>query len=292
MNTSNESPTPVDVILGGQSPPPLDSVVLGGIDGLHQQIKSPSSEVRSQALAQAQQYGDAGTLLLLTALHDDPVLSIRATAYELLKKVQSQDAQRSIAQGIPLKPGDRTYTVYLSAMDYDDEYYSLLDSFAAYEAHEFCYDGELCHVIAQYLDPAIAEQVAADLHQTILTQGNFQQFNERRQLNFKPQDYYLVDIASQLPEFHRNMSQPIRDWCVEHQIDIDLNQYISEEAEAIEEYEEWWEAQEAVFERLITIRNYQLLDEFREFLGIGRFAFVHEHICNAEGFYKSPNSAL
>jgi hypothetical protein len=81
-----------------------------------------------------------------------------------------------------------------------------------------------------------------------------------------------------------NYNQPIQEWCTAHHIDIDLSQYLPEEMEDEAEDEVWWEAQEAVLEELQGRQNDPLLEEFCDFIGMSRFAFVHEEIVAKDGF--------
>ncbi|MBL1178402.1 hypothetical protein [Pantanalinema sp. GBBB05] len=123
-----EQPQANDVILGGQTPPPISSAILGGIVGLHQQLIMALPEQRSQLLATALNYSEVGIDLLISILNDDPVLTIRATAYQLLQSVDSEKTNEAIANGILLNPGDRFYCVCKSAITYGDDWYSLNDS--------------------------------------------------------------------------------------------------------------------------------------------------------------------
>ncbi|UBF26333.1 hypothetical protein K9N68_33355 [Kovacikia minuta CCNUW1] len=306
---ANLHPESTDAVIGGQVPPPTTSVILGGMAGLHQRFASGNSNQRVEVLADALNYGRAGVDFLLDAL-EDAVLDVRVAAYQYLQQVVSERTrqktaegvpqwwqqfestlipervQRTIAKGIPLKQGDRLYRVYISAIDYDDNYYTLLDSVQAYEAHDFCYDGELIHPVERYLFREQAEHVAQDLHRTILSNGNFAEFNQRHQLKLKPSDYFLFKMAEDLCNFYRNYSQPILNWCTAHGIDVDLSDYLNEEIpDDDDQGEYWWEAQEAVLQQLQSQGNYPLLEEFCNLIGMGRFTFVHEEIVDRDGYF-------
>ena len=55
----------------------------------------------------------------------DPVLEVRASAYQALQSVDSAKAKAAIADGMLLNPGDRYYSVYKSAIYFDDEWFHL-----------------------------------------------------------------------------------------------------------------------------------------------------------------------
>jgi hypothetical protein len=190
--------------------------------------------------------------------------------------------QRAIAKGIPLRKGDRLYCVYISALDYDDNYFTLLDSIEAYKQHNFHYDEQL-HLVSRYLFREQAERVAEDLHQIIFSDGSFADFNQRYQLNIAPRVYaFITDKAKDLTQFYRNEQQAIAHWCTEHEINIELDEYLVNDG-----ITDWWgDAQEAVLEKLQSQPNYQLLDEFRELIGIGKFAFVHEEMVSKNSYLK------
>lgn len=148
-----QQPQATDGVLGGQALSPTNSAILGGITGLQQQMAVALTEQRSRLLATALNYGETGIDLLISILNDDPVLMVRATAHQHLQQAIAEPStnvrkvQQAIAKGVPLKRGDQLYRVYISAIDYDDSYYTLLDSVQAYEAHDFCYDGEQFHPV-------------------------------------------------------------------------------------------------------------------------------------------------
>jgi len=53
-------PGPYDAVLGGAPNAPRDGVVLGGLDGVRQQLRAPDATVRAAALPKALTYGEAG----------------------------------------------------------------------------------------------------------------------------------------------------------------------------------------------------------------------------------------
>lgn len=83
-------PKNYDVVMGGQTPNPIGSLVLGGIDGVQQQLASSSEETRCAALFKALQYPDQGKTLIIKALQDS-AWQVRWTAYRLLMRLEEVD---------------------------------------------------------------------------------------------------------------------------------------------------------------------------------------------------------
>ncbi|MEH1940445.1 MAG: STM4015 family protein [Nostoc sp.] len=93
MTDNQNQPRDYDAVLGGQSPPPVDGVVLGGIEGVKRCLSNPVTQVRLAALSEALKYGDAGLDVLIQALQDKSRL-VQRFAYRLLKpRVESQVIQ-------------------------------------------------------------------------------------------------------------------------------------------------------------------------------------------------------
>ncbi|OYD86537.1 hypothetical protein CDG77_34630 [Nostoc sp. 'Peltigera membranacea cyanobiont' 213] len=70
MPENHNQPREYDAVLGGQVAPPVDGVVLGGIEGVKRRLASASSEQKIAALADALKYGEAGLKLLIQTLTD------------------------------------------------------------------------------------------------------------------------------------------------------------------------------------------------------------------------------
>ncbi|BAY10074.1 STM4015 family protein [Calothrix sp. NIES-2098] len=85
MTDNQNQPKDYDAVLGGQSPPPIDGVVLGGIEGIKRCLSNPVANVRITALSEALKYGDAGLEVVRQALQDESKL-VRRFAYRLLKQ--------------------------------------------------------------------------------------------------------------------------------------------------------------------------------------------------------------
>ncbi|MEH2157905.1 STM4015 family protein [Nostoc sp.] len=93
MTDNQNQPRDYDAVLGGQSPLPVDGVVLGGIEGVKRCLSNPVTQVRVAALSEALKYGDAGLDVLIQALQDKSRL-VQRFAYRLLRqKVEPQVKQ-------------------------------------------------------------------------------------------------------------------------------------------------------------------------------------------------------
>ncbi|RCJ29283.1 hypothetical protein A6769_35780 [Nostoc punctiforme NIES-2108] len=95
MTDNQNQPRDYDAVLGGQSPPPVDGVVLGGIEGIKRCLSNPVTQVRIAALSEALKYGDAGLDVLIQALQDKSRL-VQRFAYRLLK----QQAEPQVKQAL------------------------------------------------------------------------------------------------------------------------------------------------------------------------------------------------
>ncbi|MFN6460998.1 MAG: STM4015 family protein [Nostoc sp. DedVER02] len=95
MTDNQNQPRDYDAVLGGQSPPPVDGVVLGGIEGVKRYLSNPVTEVRVAALSEALKYGDAGLDLLIQALQDKSRL-VQRFAYRLLRQKMEPQVKQAL----------------------------------------------------------------------------------------------------------------------------------------------------------------------------------------------------
>lgn len=70
MPENQNQPKQYDAVLGGQLIPPVDGVVLGGIEGIKKRLASVSFKQRIAALEDALKYGEAGLELIIQTLTD------------------------------------------------------------------------------------------------------------------------------------------------------------------------------------------------------------------------------
>lgn len=89
-----------DAVLGGQSPPPFQGIVLGGIEGVKRRLSSPVIEVRIAALADALNYADAGLDLVIQALKDKSK-QVQRSAYQLLRQRVEDKVRQALREYKP-----------------------------------------------------------------------------------------------------------------------------------------------------------------------------------------------
>ncbi len=284
MTNNSQSPREYDAVLGGNSPPPIYGAVLGGIEGLKRRLETGNTQQRVDSLADAIKYGDAGIDLLIEAL-DDGEIEVRAKAFQLLQDVDSEKVRQIVNKGIPLKKGDKLYSVYASYIDYDDECYILVDStkkvFTCYEEIGF----QAIHLIARYVHKHEAVAVAEDLHKTILIGTKLSEFCRKYNLKLDEREIdqlkWLFDEAEGcINEFRFDPGlatiSNLHDFCITN--NIPLESRIGKE--------ESWDFKDRILKYLKDTKNYDTLSLFFDFLQIGKFAFVEEEIVNEEAYLK------
>lgn len=84
MAHNSNQPGVYDLVLGGQTPTPVNGVILGGLAGVKRRLVSPAIAQRVAAVSEALKYGQSGQKLLLEALKDES-LQVRQAAYLLLQ---------------------------------------------------------------------------------------------------------------------------------------------------------------------------------------------------------------
>ena len=73
-----------DAVLGGGNPPPIDGLVLGGIEGVKRRLASGETKVKIAAVKDALSYQEAGLDVVIQALKNDSG-KVQRAAYMLLK---------------------------------------------------------------------------------------------------------------------------------------------------------------------------------------------------------------
>jgi WD40 repeat protein len=89
-------PTAQDAVLGGQVPPPLGAVVLGGLEGVKRRLSSPAIAPRMAALREALNYGATGLDLVVQGLEDES-LKVQRTALLLLWRRPESHIRQALA---------------------------------------------------------------------------------------------------------------------------------------------------------------------------------------------------
>lgn len=182
------------------------------MEDLRQRFAIATLAQKAELLTEAMNADDMGVDLLIEALHDE-ALTIRATAYKLLQSVSVEKAQHAIADGILVNPGDRIYSVYKSAISYNDEFYKfettvwdrstdLEEAFKdedlnwqemGYDSYEDFYadykeeyESHTPQRIFRSVDRSEAKSVAQRIHQHELLDWHILDFNipPRKNLNF------------------------------------------------------------------------------------------------------------
>lgn len=99
MNNPNQ-PREFDAVLGGQAPPPIDGLVLGGIEGVKHRLKSVNVRQRATVLMDALRYGNEGLDLLVEALID-PSEQVRLFAGNLLRDKGGERGKQALLRHNP-----------------------------------------------------------------------------------------------------------------------------------------------------------------------------------------------
>ena len=84
MSNNPNKPQEFDAVLGGKAPPPVEGVVLGGLEGVKHRLTSTVVEARVTALSDALSYGEAGLDLVIGALNDSSQ-QVQRSASRLLR---------------------------------------------------------------------------------------------------------------------------------------------------------------------------------------------------------------
>jgi len=90
-------PSPYDAVYGGQPVFPHDGVVLGGLEGVRQQLNVPYEAVRVAALHKALDYGEAGLDQVIESLRDN-AQGLRQAAYFMLLHRPEAKVQAALTQ--------------------------------------------------------------------------------------------------------------------------------------------------------------------------------------------------
>ncbi len=95
-----DRPQPYDAVRGGQLPPPVGGVVLGGLAGVKHRLSSSVSEHRIAALKETLNYGDAGLEIAL-AICQSETGPVQRAAREMLRQRLSAIAREKLLAFVP-----------------------------------------------------------------------------------------------------------------------------------------------------------------------------------------------
>ena len=98
-----DQPKPYDAVKGGQLPPPVSGVVLGGLAGVKHRLSSSVSEHRIAALKEALNYGDAGLKIVIKICQSETGLVQRAGC-DLLRQMLSAIAHERLQAFVAPSP--------------------------------------------------------------------------------------------------------------------------------------------------------------------------------------------
>jgi hypothetical protein len=176
-----------------------------------------------------------------------------------------------IAAHMDLDARTGAFGVYLSPIDYDDNIYMLIDSIM---------DERGITRIAKFQDYAAALQFATDLHRAIMKCLSLDDLQQRHSLQLSAGGIEQItgqsQIAIHLSQFYYADSEfKVIPWCEAQGLDLQCLKFDENELE-----EEWEEEDEHliqwnVMDELMEKQQYDRLDQLREALKIGKFAFVH-----------------
>ncbi|WP_293331631.1 PspA/IM30 family protein [Microcoleus sp. CAWBG58] len=95
-----DQPKPYDAVRGGQMPPPVGGVVLGGLAGVRHRLSSSVSEHRIAALKEALNYGDAGLKIVIKICQSETG-PVQRVACDLLRERLSAIAREKLEAFVP-----------------------------------------------------------------------------------------------------------------------------------------------------------------------------------------------
>ncbi|BAZ13801.1 pentapeptide repeat protein [Calothrix sp. NIES-4071] len=95
MPNNQNQPRDFDPVLGGNFPPPIDSVVLGGVEGIKRRLSNPVTQTRVAALREALKYGEEGLDIVIQSLRDESNI-VRRLAYKILKNRAEPKIQQAL----------------------------------------------------------------------------------------------------------------------------------------------------------------------------------------------------
>ena len=125
---AHNQPRSYDVVLGGQTPTPVNAAVLGGVAGVKRRLTSQNVAQRVTALSEALKYGEAGLDLIFQSLKDES-WQVSKTAYLLVQNCDELTLQRALQEYNPYqlfeclhKHPTAQSTTYAVAISADGQY--------------------------------------------------------------------------------------------------------------------------------------------------------------------------
>ncbi|WP_189525015.1 WD40 repeat domain-containing protein [Nostoc sp. 'Peltigera membranacea cyanobiont' 232] len=113
MPDNTKQPREYDAVLGGKNPPPVDGVVLGGLEGAKRSFANSDENYRVLALSQLINYRQEGWDLVIQALKD-PSKRVQLAAYKLLGDISELKVKQAILEFNPYRFFECVYTIELN----------------------------------------------------------------------------------------------------------------------------------------------------------------------------------
>ncbi|MEH2264447.1 WD40 repeat domain-containing protein [Nostoc sp.] len=113
MPDNTKQPGEYDAVLGGKNPPPVDGVVLGGLEGAKRSFASSDENYRVLALSQLINHRQEGWDLVIQALKD-PSQQVQLAAYKLLRDISELKVKQAILEFNPYRFFECVYTIELN----------------------------------------------------------------------------------------------------------------------------------------------------------------------------------
>ena len=180
-------------------------------------LENASPIEKADLLPLALEYDSSGINFLIKHLNDSELI-VRATAYELLKNIELQQAQQAVAEGLLFNPGDTIYQVNQSAIYFNDSNYILfqdknktqsrpiyqiqLNTYEDYynQGYKIVRFDESAYVMSKvpyYINYDEAQTAAESRHREILSQFSIEEF----------------------AEYNANSQEEIKQWCFKYKVD-------------------------------------------------------------------------
>ena len=261
-------------------------------------------------------YEDLG-IDFLTECLDASELEIRATAYKLLRNVESEPAKKKLALGLLMNPGDRIYSVYYAGMFFTDTVYLLFDYVddiadlrQEVYGQESCNEEDImckCKRMFCYVYREQAEHTAEALHRDFIQKvgvgiGGFEWQKENPNFNVKQ---WCVDNSLLYKSEWDNLESYRIQWKVEQLIAESTDNTLQEKFNRSkyiynpEHIDTWckdnqvdydrnlnnWDNYRKLLNYLRLPENIELLSKFWKY-GVGSFTFVKEEFVRQKVYIK------
>ncbi|UBF26334.1 hypothetical protein K9N68_33360 [Kovacikia minuta CCNUW1] len=283
MAKQPKQPQATDVILGGQTSPPVTGAVLGGLEGLQKRFLHLDPNQKLEVMPGILELGEPGIDLLIAVLNDDAI-SVRYEAYRYLQQSDSETAKSAIAAGIPLKPGDTLYCVYEIPTGYNDETYYLCNSIPEDIPTAGIYTDIVEHSPAEEID---WESLDPEEFDSLMEEWETPKLVSRHLLRETAEE--IAELLHQRHILDRDTPNLFEFDCV-HTSQFDVNVWRANNGLSSQQPEtDWWDMGVQLVEELKTQQQIELLSQLWKET-VGRLAVVHEQRIKRNGYFKVTRS--